>query len=93
MKADSVSTFWQLHDDGIVCSFRVVVLGDFRAQTPHLHPHQRIQMWVEVSRPAEDLCSDLIFLQRKSRVFDGVIGQIPKKFAERFRAVEYVAVD
>ena len=42
---------------------------------------------------AEDLRRDLIFLNRNAGMFYGLSGEVTKKFAERFGAMERMAID
>jgi hypothetical protein len=49
-------------------------------------------MRIKTRRPAEDLGGDLIFLQRNARVFDRVIGEVTKEFAESLGTVERMTV-
>jgi hypothetical protein len=50
-------------------------------------------MRIKIRRASKDLGCNLIFLQRRPRVPDGMVAEISQELAERLRAVESMAVD
>jgi hypothetical protein len=70
-----------------------VVVNQLEAQTPSLNPYRGISLGIEVLRPSEHFGGDLIFLQRKSRVRQGVIAEIAKQFAKRLRFAKSLALN
>jgi hypothetical protein len=70
-----------------------VVIEQFQPESPCLHTNSRICLWIESLGPAENLDSNLIFLQRHAGLGDGVVGEISEKFAKRFSLAKGVALD
>ena len=68
-----------------------VVLGELYAKASGLHPHSGVALRIESCRAAQDLGRDLVFLERDPRVIEGVLSQIAKQLAQRFRAVQAMA--
>jgi hypothetical protein len=68
-----------------------VVVEQLETQATGLHSNGGISLWIEVARPPEDLCRNLIFLQRYTRLGEGVVRQITKQFAERLSLAQGMA--
>ncbi len=92
MKGQGIGTLAQFDNDWVVDSLRCVVLREFGAEAARLYAHERIEMRIKISRPAEDLGGNLIFLECDSRLFDGVFGEITKELAERLGSLKSMAV-
>ena len=68
-----------------------VVFREFDAKASGLNADRGIALRIESSRAAQNLSRDLVFLQRDTGMIEGVFCQIPKEFAEGFRAVKAMA--
>ena len=88
MKRKDVSTFGQLDLDRVFQTFRVVVFSEFRTKTTRLHTNHRVDLRIEVGGPAKDLRRDLVFLYRQAGMVKGMAGEVTKKLAKGFRAVQ-----
>src|SRR5947199_374624 len=93
MKRENVSPLRQLHNNGIIRAFRAVVLRQLHAQPARLHADRRIRLRIEIRWPAENFSRNLIFFQRYARMMEGMLGQVPKQLAERFRSVQDMTAD
>src|SRR5579859_983095 len=91
MERDGVRPFWDLDQDGIVCALVGVVFGELYAKASGLDANRRIALRIESGRAAQDLCRDLVFLQRDPRVIEGMFSKVAKQLAQRFRAVQAMA--
>jgi len=71
-----VTTLWHFDNGGVVRTFGAVILGEFRAEAASLDTDHRVELRVEVSLTAKDLCCDLIFLDLNAGMFDGLFGEV-----------------
>ncbi len=62
------------------------------AQPQLTHDHG-IELRIEIRLAAEDFCGDLVFLERRARMFQGVVGQVAKELAERFGSMQRLTVN
>jgi hypothetical protein len=91
MERDGVGALGDLDQYGIVCALMRVVLRELYAKASGLHPDRRVALRIESRWATQDLGRDLIFLKRDPRVIEGVLGQVAKQLAQRFRAVQAMA--
>jgi hypothetical protein len=92
VESESVRALRKFDNYGVLSALGSVILGKLGAQPPGLHPHQRIQMRIEIRRASKDLSCNLIFLERDPGMFERVVRQIPHQFAKRLGAVQGVAI-
>src|SRR5215469_7583907 len=50
-------------------------------------------MGIKIHRASEDFGRYLVFLEGRTGMLDGMIGEVPEKFAERLRPVKSMAVN
>ena len=91
MERDNVGSLRQIHDDWVFRTVGAVVFTELSAQPPGLNAHHGIELGIEIIRATENLCRNLIFLDRSSGMIEGMFCQIAKEFAQRLRAMEDVA--
>src|SRR5256885_11969046 len=92
MKREKGRSFGQFDRDRVFQTLGVVVFGQLCAQPPRLDSDHGVQLGVEIRRATEDFGRDLVFLDGASRMVDRMLGKIPQKLAEGFRAMQYAAV-
>jgi hypothetical protein len=49
-------------------------------------------MRIEIAGTPEDFGGDLIFLQRRPGMLDGMVGEVPEELAQRLRTVKSAAI-
>ena len=54
---------FQNDEDFVVAAFALVILAEFRAQTPRFYSNDGIYRWIERLRPVEDFDADRVLLQ------------------------------
>ena len=92
MERNGVGALGDLDQYGIVYALMRVVLGELYAKASGLHPHSGVALRIESCRAAQDLGRDLVFLERDPGVIEGVLGQIAKQLAQRFRTAEAMTI-
>jgi hypothetical protein len=87
VEREHVRTLGKFDDDGIPGAVRPIVLGELYAKTPCLDADHRIQLGVEIRRTPKNLGRYLVFLDRRSRVIQDMLGKVAEQFAQRLRAM------
>jgi hypothetical protein len=77
MKRYYIAAFRQLDHHSIRSAFRVVVLGQFGAKPPGLHPHHGIELRVKIGLPAKNFRRNLVFLNRHAGVLNRLLAEVP----------------
>src|SRR5258708_2659237 len=92
VKSKDVGSPGELHYDRVLAAVYAVILGELSTQPPRLHAHHGIELGIEIIRAAENFRRNLIFLDRGSRMVQSVFRQIAEEFAQRFRAMQNLAL-
>lgn len=74
MKRQGIGSPRNLHDHFIGLSFPGIILSELRPQPAGLDTDCGIESGVKVRRPAKDINRELVFLDRNTRVSDGLLG-------------------
>lgn len=93
MECDDVGSSREIHNDGVVRAIRAVIFGELGTEPAGLDAYHRIKLGIEVIRATENLCRNLIFLDRSSRMIESVFREVAEEFAQRLRAMQNVAAD
>jgi len=92
VEREHVRTLRKFDDNGIPGAVSSIVLGELYAKTPGLDADHRIQLGVEIRRAPKDLGRYLVFLDRRSGMIQGMLGEIAEQFAQRLGAMQDMAV-
>ena len=77
-ECQDVGTFREFNEDGILSPIGVVVFSQLRTKPPRLNADHGIYLRVEVCRASEDLSRNLVFLDGRSRMVQGMLSEISK---------------
>ena len=91
MENQNIGAFRELHPDGVIDSSRGVMFRELGTQSPGLDADHRVQLRVEIRLTPKYFSSNLVFLQGRSGMVEGVVGKIAKQFAQGFGAVQGLA--
>jgi hypothetical protein len=78
VECEGVAALGQFNQDGIAFAFRRVVLGELQSKPAGLHSDSGVDMRIKVGRATKDLRSNLILLDRQSRILETVFGEVTK---------------
>ena len=84
MEREDVGASGELDDDGVFSAIGVVVFGELYAETASLDPDHGVQLRIEVGGSTEDLGRNLILLDGRAGMIEGVLSKITQEFAELF---------
>jgi hypothetical protein len=92
METQGVAPIGHFNDDGVRQHFVAVIVEQLKSQPPSLNSNGGISLWIEVARPAENFCGNLIFLQGYARPGENVVRQIAQQFTQRLRLPQGMAM-
>src|SRR5579864_9701667 len=92
MKSKSIRSFRKIDHHQIVNTLVRIVLGQFDSQTSSLNSHRGVALGIEADWAPQYFSGDLILLDGKARMIEGVLRQVAKQSAERFRAAETMTI-
>src|SRR5215475_455840 len=93
VKRENVRPLREVHQDRVLRAFRLVVRRQLGAKPTRLHAHQRIELGIEIRWPPEHFGGNLVLLHSGAGMIQRLLGEILKKLAQRFRAMERLAID
>ena len=92
VEREHVRTLRKFDDNGVPGTVRPVVLGELYSKPPGLNTDHRVELRIEIRGTPKHLGRYLVFLDRRTRVIQDMFGKVAQQFAQRFRAMQDMAI-
>ena len=92
VKREHVRTLRKFDDNGVPGAICAVVFGELYAQAPGLNADHRVELRIEIRGTPKHLRCNLIFLDWCARMIQDMFGKVAQQFAQRFRAMQDMAI-